>query len=277
MSMELIKQYGSHVANYIDSMKKQDSVSAEREKKVRRQTGQNDTGNQLRNDSVIISEEGRNALKEKMDVRENIALIGELKELPSLNDSRFGIMNDFQKIVSELGGGSVPDDFVSNEYSQESVDALKAMFAEADETGKNTFDSYVNKMASAYQLMKDRIEEKYADPGKQKEYYVAADGSKEELTKEKELEMLDQAYESHSRFMATSTQIWSELQDFKANIVYHSDKGTDKEPAKAPMASKKEPAVKERAYQAFMSAIGKGYQSDSVLNRIWDYYAGRGK
>ena len=34
--------------------------------------------------------------------------------------------------------------------------------------------------------------------------------------------MLDEAYNAHSLFMATSTQIWSELQDFKAKITYHS-------------------------------------------------------
>lgn len=42
------------------------------------------------------------------------------------------------------------------------------------------------------------------------------------MTKEKELEMLDNAYETHSRFMATSTQIWNEMQDFKVQKVYHS-------------------------------------------------------
>ena len=36
-------------------------------------------------------------------------------------------------------------------------------------------------------------------------------GKIEELTKEKELDMLNQAYENHSNFMATSTEIWSEM------------------------------------------------------------------
>ena len=30
-----------------------------------------------------------------------------------------------------------------------------------------------------------------------------------------------QAYENHSNFMATSTEIWSELQDFTPSVVYH--------------------------------------------------------
>ena len=33
--------------------------------------------------------------------------------------------------------------------------------------------------------------------------------------------MLNQAYENHSNFMATSTEIWSELQDFTPSVVYH--------------------------------------------------------
>ena len=176
------------------------------------------------------------------------------------------------------------DEFVTKDYSQEDVDALKARFEETEGARTDTFDGYVNKMASAYQLLKDRIEEKYAASGSGKEYYTVEDGSTQELTKEKELEMLDKAYETHSRFMAANTQIWSELQDFKAQTVYHSG-GSEKEAA----------AVKEQAYHAFMDAVSeknggrlkqeKGslnqFQLDlgislsarNTLNGIWDYYA----
>ncbi len=176
------------------------------------------------------------------------------------------------------------DEFVTKDYSQEDVDALKTRFEEKEGVKTDTFDSYVNKMASAYQLLKDRIEEKYAASGGGKEYYTAEDGSTQELTKEKELEMLDKAYETHSRFMATNTQIWSELQGFKAQTVYHSG-GSEKEAA----------AVKEQAYRAFMDAVSeknggrlkqeKGSLSQfrldlgispfarNTLNGIWDYYA----
>lgn len=40
--------------------------------------------------------------------------------------------------------------------------------------------------------------------------------------------MLDNAYETHSRFMATFTQIWNKLQDFKIQITYHSDNSKTK-------------------------------------------------
>lgn len=235
-------------------------------------------------DSVDISGEGRRVLREKMSAAKRMEPSGDIGKLSPINSGAYGMMNDFEKVMSELGGGSVSDEFVTKDYSQEDVDALKARFEETEGAKTDTFDSYVNKMASAYQLLKDRIEEKYAASGAGKEYYTAEDGSTQELTKEKELEMLDKAYETHSRFMATNTQIWSELQGFKAQTVYHSG-GSEKEAA----------AVKEQAYYAFMDAVSeknggrlkqeKGslnqFQMDlgislsarNTLNGIWDYYA----
>ena len=65
--------------------------------------------------------------------------------------------------------------------------------------------------------------------------------------------MLDNAYETHSKLMATSTQIWSELKDFKVQINYHSSKSeTEKATAK-----NQNTGIKEQAYNAFMSAINK--------------------
>ena len=235
-------------------------------------------------DSVDISGEGRRVLREKMSAAKRMEPSGDIGKLSPINSGAYGMMNDFEKVMTELGGGSVSDEFVTKDYSQEDVDALKARFEETEGAKTDTFDSYVNKMASAYQLLKDRIEEKYAASGAGKEYYTAEDGSTQELTKEKELEMLDKAYETHSRFMATNTQIWSELQGFKAQTVYHSG-GSEKEAA----------AVKEQAYHAFMDAVSeknggrlkqeKGslnqFQLDlgislsarNTLNGIWDYYA----
>lgn len=235
-------------------------------------------------DSVDISGEGRRVLREKMSAAKRMEPSGDIGKLSPINSGAYGMMNDFEKVMSELGGGSVSDEFVTKDYSQEDVDALKARFEETEGAKTDTFDSYVNKMASAYQLLKDRIEEKYAASGAGKEYYTAEDGSTQELTKEKELEMLDKAYETHSRFMAANTQIWSELQDFKAQTVYHSG-GSEKEAA----------AVKEQAYYAFMDAVseknggrlkqekgslnqfrldlGISPSARNTLNGIWDYYA----
>lgn len=266
-------------------------VDVDRIKQRLQQADKNSVSNQRQSDSVDISEKGRKALREKMSATGKTGQNEDITKLSPMNFGISGIMNDFEKIMSELGGGAVSNDFVSKDYSQESVDVLKAKFEKEEGTKTDTFDSYVNKMASAYQLMKDRIEEKYAATDRQKEYYIAADGSTQELTKEKELEMLDHAYETHSKLMATSTQIWSELQDFKVQINYHSSNSeTEKTETKNQNAG-----VKEQAYKAFMSAISKenggmlkqktgslnhfrlnlGVSSSArnVLNGIWDYYA----
>ena len=199
----------------------------------------------------------------------HIGQAGDIKELAIISSGSYGIMNDFEKTMSELN----------------------VEFEKEEGTKTNTFDSYVNKMTAAYQLMKDHIEEKYTMPDHQKEYYTADDGSMQELTREKEIEMLDKAYETHSRFMATSTQIWSELQDFKAQTVYHSS-GTETE---ASTTKSQNTEIKDQAYNAFMSAINEGNigllkqkegnlnnlhlnlgissSTRNMLNGIWDYYA----
>ncbi|MGN0345881.1 MAG: hypothetical protein ACI4E5_01735 [Suilimivivens sp.] len=266
-------------------------VDADRIKQRLQQADKGIAVDQRQGDSVDISREGRRALREKMSALRRTEQDGDIGKLSFINSGAYGMMNDFEKVMSELGGGSVSDEFVTKDYSQADVDALKARFEGKEEKETDTFDSYVNKMASAYQLLKDRIEEKYAASGGMKEYYTAEDGSTQELTKEKELEMLDKAYETHSRFMAVNTQIWSELQGFKAQTVYHSG-GSEKEVA----AVKKQSAgVKEQAYYAFMDAVseknsgllkqergslnqfrlnlGISPSARSTLNGIWDYYA----
>jgi len=125
----------------------------------------------------------------------------------------------------------------------------------------------------------------------------------EQLTKEKELDMLNQAYENHSNFMATSTEIWSELQDFTPSVVYHKESeqtaneqniGENQENT---AKSKEKGVIKNSAYQAFLSAIQSDNQKLSqqylgdwkdlrlnlnvsdgnrkMLNGIWDYYANK--
>lgn len=205
-------------------------IDVDRIKQSLQQADKNNVSNQRQSDSVDISEKGRMALREKMSA---IGKTGQNEDITKLSPMNFGsssIRNDFEKVMTELGEGTKTD----------------------------TFDSYVNKMASAYQLMKDRIEEKYVAADGQKEYYTAADGSTQELTEEKELAMLNNAYETHSRLMATSTQIWSELQDFKVQINYHSSNlETEKSETKNQNAGVKEQASSAR----------------NVLNGIWDYYA----
>ena len=115
--------------------------------------------------------------------------------------------------------------------------------------------------------------------------------------------MLNQAYENHSKFMATSTEIWSELQDFTPSVVYHKgSEQTEKEQnisesQENNAKSKENGVIKDTAYQAFLSAIqtnnqklSQQYSGDwnglrlnlnvsdgdrKMLNGIWDYYANK--
>lgn len=49
----------------------------------------------------------------------------------------------------------------------------------------DSFEHHVNRMATAYNKMKNSIEEKYAEQDYELEYYVTESGKIEELTKEK--------------------------------------------------------------------------------------------
>ena len=135
-----------------------------------------------KSDTAVISEEGRKALQNR---RSAFAKTGttEVRRLSSV--SSFGYCNDYEKILSELSNGCASDEFVTENYSQGKVDALKSKFEFQDEVKTDNFDCHVNKMVSAYNLMKDAIEDKYANPDRELEYYVADDGSMQELTKEK--------------------------------------------------------------------------------------------
>lgn len=57
-----------------------------------------------------------------------------------------------------------------------------------DRVKSGTFENHVNRMAAAYDKMKNSIEEKYAAEDYEPEYYVSDNGRIEELTKEKELD-----------------------------------------------------------------------------------------
>ena len=128
-----------------------------------------------------------------------------------------------QEIFKHLSSVSFMD------YVNRFENEVTEVFAKEDTTQgvkSDTFEHHVNRMATAYNKMKNSIEEKYAAQDYEQEYYVTESGKIEELTKEKELDMLNQAYENHSNFMATSTEIWSELQDFTPSVVYHKGSET---------------------------------------------------
>lgn len=217
-----------------------------------------------RYDTADISEDGRRALEQKMletfGTGLGIKAAGTLTNVSSLS-----AFEDFEKAVSA---------------------------EKRDKTARNNFDRHVDKMVSAYRKMKQGIEEKYANMSKEQQeqlYYVADDKSIQPLTKEKELELLDKAYEQHSKAMASFTESLSGLRDFKPQITYYHSGNRMKEQSAYPSqtaladgAKTRKGEIRDQAYQVFLSAIGKGdFQPDSgvsasdksELNRIWDYYA----
>ena len=220
------------------------------------------------NDTVDISKAGRNALEKKISA---LGSAGQNKPVGKLSPvNSFSVMSDFERAVSA---------------------------EKEEEVMNNTFDYHVNQMVSAYKRMRNGIEEKYADTDREQQYYVADDGSIQKLTKEKELEMLDKAYEKHSKFMAASTEIWSNLQDFKPQITYHSKSADITQSVSTDNTRKR--GIKEQAYQAFMSAVnnenirllsqskeglsnikldlGISKSVRNELNHIWDYYKAAAK
>ena len=94
-------------------------------------------------------------------------------------------------------------------------------------------------------------------------------GSIAQLTKEKELEFLQNAYEKHSLLMATSTRIWAELAKQYGGVKLVENSNSEE--------------IEKLAYQAFSSANNEENQllvsqvNDELdklrLNQIWDYYA----
>lgn len=212
-------------------------------------------------DTVEISPDGRSALEHEMvetfRARQGIRSAGRLTSVSSLS-----VFEEFEKAVSA---------------------------EQREHTASGNFDRHADKMVSAYRQMKRAIEEKYANRSQEQTYYIADDKSIQQLTQEKELELLDKAYEQHSKAMASFTESLSDLQDFKPQIIYHRSgsrvrKQADYQPQSGPAdsAKKKKGEIRDQAYQAFMSAINKGgFQSGSgsaassrsELNRIWDHYA----
>lgn len=279
--LNISEKYSFYQYNY--------EVNAEKVKQKVKQSKRNDEEVSKR-DTVNISEAGQSALKNKMTALSTAGISGEVRKLSSV--SQRGYFNDFERTLSELSGSTVSDNMLLTEnYSQEKVNSLKSKFETKEDTKTDCFDCYVNKMASVYNLMNNVIEEKYSNPDREQEYYVADDGSIQELTKEKEMEMLNNAYEKHSEFMAASTEIWANLQDFKPQVTYDSKPNHGKWPETDEKIQTGE--IKNQAYQAFMSAIDLGnrtlleqqkgslnhlklnlnlsFSARSELNDVWNY------
>ena len=252
-------------------------------------------------DRAVISEEGKRALEASMEEVEKQRNIDRIRHLSSV--SSYGYKSDFEKALSDLGQGSISDEYLTGNYEKE-ISNIASKFEKEEGEKTDSFVRHVNKTVSVFNMMRDKIEAKYADSQRKVEYYVADSGEIEELTREKELEMLEEAYANHSTFMATSTEIWADLQDFTPSIVYHKvNKQSDEElsvneSGKEEVIERSEKGqIKDMVSKAFLSAISdenrislSQYESSlnhyklklgisalerERLNGIWDFYANK--
>lgn len=95
-------------------------------------------------------------------------------------------------------------------------------------------------------------------------YRIDADKIRQRLQQE------DKDYETHSRFMVTNMQIWSELQEFQAQTVYHFGSSVKETAA----VKRQSTDVGEQAYCAFTDAISEknNTTAGNNLNSIWKFY-----
>ena len=252
-------------------------------------------------DQAEISEEGKKALESRMSALAGERHMEDIRHLSSV--SSYGYINDFEKALSDLEKGNVSGEYLTGAYEKD-VEQIASKFEEEEGEKTDSFDRHINKAVAAYNMMRDRIEAKYADSQRETEYYVTDHGEIKELTKEKELEMLDKAYANHSTFLATSTQVWADLQDFTPTVVYHKDSQQSDEEASVSESRKEEVTehsekgqVKDMVSKAFMSAIRDGNRrmlsqhegslnhfklnlgiselERDRLNSIWNFYANK--
>lgn len=96
--------------------------------------------------------------------------------------SSYGYMNDFEKELSDLGKENISGEYMTGDYEKEVVDiAIQFEIEEGKKT--DSFDCHVNKTVSVYNLIREKIEEKYSDSEKETEYYVSYNGKLKNLQK----------------------------------------------------------------------------------------------
>lgn len=214
-----------------------------------------------------------------------------------------GFYNDFNRALSVLSDKSVdPDAICTSNYSEKKISELSEHFPSEEGTRTDTFSQYANKMAAVYKVMSDSIDEKYADSNNDTKYYFADDGTIQELTRDKEHEMLDRVYRDQCEFMAASTELWNTMDPSKYYTIYDksqkkSNTEEDTTQTQSIIVDSNKGEIKNAAYQAFMSAAGLDNMTTlfgtegtwnhvkldygisesqlSDLNKIWDYLANR--
>lgn len=142
---------------------------------VKQRIGNQKQADSRKMDKCCISEEGKTALEEKM---------------------------------SEAHDNTLPH--VAGKISNISRQFYVDMFGEKLQATEKSeeMDAFFVKMQSLHKEMQKEIESKYDNSKQEDIYFVSLTGDVEKLTKEKELELLRFAYESHMDLMTNSMKIW---------------------------------------------------------------------
>lgn len=144
--------------------------------KVNRKISEHKAETAKKVDEVCISERGKIALEEKMaEVRGEAAphIKGKLSDISS------------QYYVDAFG-----EKLIASEKSKD-------------------MDAYFQKMKTICNEMQEDIEVKYDNCMQEEVYYISQNGEFEMLSEDKELELLDSAYETHKMLIVNSMKIWA--------------------------------------------------------------------
>lgn len=143
--------------------------------KVKQSISEQNVENPQKKDEIYISEEGKIALEENL---------------------------------SEFRGETVPH--IKGKFSEISRQYYVDTFGEKLITSEKSkdMDAFFNKMKTLYHEMQVDIEAKYDNDKQEEVYCISRNGGIEALTKDKEMELLDYAYETHKMLMKNSMKIW---------------------------------------------------------------------
>ena len=126
-------------------------------------------------DEVCISEEGKIALEKKM-------------------------MESFDESVPHIEGK------ISDISSQYYIDTFGEKLLESEKS--KDMDAVFKKMKTLHQELQEDIKTKYNNEKNEEVFFINGNGVIEELTMDKEMELLDQAYEAHKMLITNSMKIW---------------------------------------------------------------------
>ena len=140
---------------------------------VKQRIGNQKQADSRKMDKCCISEEGKTALEEKMSEAHD---------------------NTLPHVAGRLSN-------ISRQYY---VDLFGKTLQMTPKT--KSIDEFFVKMESLHKEMEKEIESKY-DNSQEEEYFVSQNGTIEKLTKEKEFDLLQFAYESHMELMTNSMKI----------------------------------------------------------------------